>query len=356
MALEITTGKLYIHATNVHQGGGKSLLCAVINALPRSGAVLVLDSRMSVPDGIPESTQIKKIPPSILQRAKAEKWLAQNVQPQDAVLCFGNLPPLFKLQGRVTVFVQNRYLIDQVSLGAFSMKTRWRLSMERLWFSTRAINADEFVVQTPSMKTALLSSGCVKNQQVHIRPFANVPDGHPKKVNPENNEQERKRYDFIYVASGDAHKNHRRLVEAWCLLAKQGQFPSLCLTLDEGKSGALFRWINEQKLQYGLKLENVGFLSHEQVIRLYAQARALIYPSQFESFGLPLIEAKQAGLPVLAAELDYVRDVIVPEQSFNPESPVSIARAVKRHLGVVEMPLKILDAANFLNILINRCS
>jgi glycosyltransferase involved in cell wall biosynthesis len=354
MTLEVRAGKLYIHATNVHQGGGKSLLLSIIQALPRPGsAVLVVDSRMSLPDGMPENTQIKRVSASVLHRAKAEKWLARNVQPQDIVLCFGNLPPLFKLRGHVAVFIQNRYLVDKVSLKNFSMKIRCRLAVERLWFSGRAVNADEFVVQTPSMKAALLSSGCVVNQSVHVRPFANVPDD-CRKVSRENNEPGHKRYDFIYVASGEAHKNHRRLVEAWCLLAEQGQFPSLCLTLDEDKSAALYDWINERKFQYGLKLENVGSLPHGQVIQLYAQARALIYPSQFESLGLPLIEARQAGLPVLAAELDYVRDVIVPEQSFNPESPVSIACAVKRYFGIVDMPIKILDAAHFLDKLIDR--
>jgi len=69
-----------------------------------------------------------------------------------------------------------------------------------------------------------------------------------------------------------------------------------------------------------------------------------------------LIEARQASLPILAAELDYVRDVIVPEQSFDPDSPVSIARAVKRYLGVVDTPLKILGAVDFLDMLINKRS
>ncbi len=345
--------RLFIHATNVHQGGGQSLLRALLEVCPENlGLVMLLDTRMEVPEGMPDGVEIKRVRPSIMQRLQAEWWLVQNVQAQDIVLCFGNLPPLFKLRGHVTVFVQNRYLVDKVTLGNFPMKTRVRLGVERLWLSGKAINADEFVVQTLSMKTVLLSSGCVVNQPVHIRPFANMPDVDPGNVNRENN----KRYDFIYVASGEAHKNHRRLVEAWCLLAEQGQFPSLCLTLDEEQSIELFAWIEERKLQYGLKLENVGCLPHEQVMQLYAQARALIYPSQFESFGLPLIEARQAGLPVLAAELDYVRDVIVPEQSFDPDSPVSIARAVRRYLGVDEAPLKILDATSFLDLLISKRS
>jgi hypothetical protein len=50
----------------------------------------------------------------------------------------------------------------------------------------------------------------------------------------------------------------------------------------------------------------------------------------------------------MAPELDYVREVLDPKQTFDPESPVSIARAVKRFLGVDENPLPLLDAKRFL--------
>jgi hypothetical protein len=61
-----------------------------------------------------------------------------------------------------------------------------------------------------------------------------------------------------------------------------------------------------------------------------------------------LIEARQAGLPILASELDYVRDVIDPEQTFYPGSPTSIARAVNRFIGIEEQALPLLDAQDFM--------
>ena len=61
---------------------------------------------------------------------------------------------------------------------------------------------------------------------------------------------------------------------------------------------------------------------------------ALIYPSKIESFGMPLIEAQILNIPVIASELDYVRDIVVPSETFDPNSPLSIARAVKRFLKI----------------------
>ena len=160
--------------------------------------------------------------------------------------------------------------------------------------------------------------------------------------------------DFLYVASGEPHKNHLQILDAWRLLAEEGLFPSLRLTLDEVRFQPLCREIVDISERYGLKVTNLGMLSHGEVLSLYAKVDALIFPSSFESFGLPLIEARQAGLPIVAAELDYVRDVLDPEQSFDPQSPISIARAVKRFIGIDEVLLPLLDAKGFLEQVVGK--
>jgi len=341
-------GKVFIHATNVHQGGGRSLLDALLKALPeKQEVVLSVDERMPTEGGLAHNILIKRVKPSVMQRFIAEKWLARSVAPEDIVLCFGNLPPLFKLRGHTMVFVQNRYLIDDISLNKFPLGVRLRLAVERQWLSRKMLNASGFIVQTPSMKK-LLEEKTQGRVPVRVFPFVAEPAGYARGM-PLPKTQKENMGDFLYVASGEPHKNHRRLIEAWCLLAGEGLFPSLCLTLDEARFTGLCREIEVLRQQYGLKVKNAGGLPHREVLALYKKAGAAIYPSTFESFGLPLIEARQAGLPVLASELDYVRDVLDPEQTFDPESAASIARAVKRFLGLEEQPLPLHDAAGFLN-------
>jgi glycosyltransferase involved in cell wall biosynthesis len=240
-----------------------------------------------------------------------------------------------------------------VSLKNFAFKIRQRLKLERLWFFWKATNADAFIVQTPSMRTIFVSSGLAARKPVRVLPFVEISKGYrrclglslPRAVDRP----------LIYVASGEPHKNHRNLVQAWCLLAQEGLFPSLWLTLDELVNCDLCSWIAQKTQQFGLRLENLGALQHGQILLLYTQVQALIYPSTFESFGLPLIEARQAGLAVLASELDFVRDVLDPEEVFDPQSPVSIARAVKRFIGANEEPLPLLNADEFLKSLLDMC-
>lgn len=345
--------RLFIHATNVHQGGGatllQSLLCTRIAGL---SLLAQLDTRMAVPEGRGDNLRINKIRPSVWQRLQAEWWLSKAVTPTDIVLCFGNLPPLFKTAGRVMLLIQNRYLVDDVSLKGFPLKARLRLQLERWWLAEKVGNVSAFVVQTPSMKVVLLESGIACGKPIYVLPFVNASQGYKRALAEPRPNQEKN--DFIYVASGEVHKNHRRLIEAWCLLAQDCLFPSLWLTIDAKVHPDLCVWIDKMKVQWGLHLENWGIQPQDKIRQLYAEVRALIYPSTFESFGLPLIEARQAGLAVVASELDFVRDVLDPDQSFDPVSPTSIARAVKRFLDVEERPLPLLDAKSFLDQILSK--
>lgn len=345
--------KVFIHATNIHQGGGRSLLCALLMQLDsQHDFILSLDSRMPLPEGLPKNISIRRVAPSVIDRLKAEIWLVMSVKPKDTVFCFGNLPPLFRLCAMTSVFVQNRYLVEDVSLKGFPLKIRIRLFIERWWIRSRRANVDKYIVQTPTMKR-LLEVNFEPKVSIQILPFIDEPHGYMREF-PEFSGGVTSEFDFVYVGSGEPHKNHRRLIEAWCLLAQQGLYPSLCLTLDKGRFSELCSLVNEMRQRCAVNIVNLGLLSHPDVLALYRKSAAAIYPSQFESFGLPLIEARQAGLPVLASELDYVRDAIDPEQVFDPNSSTSIARAVRRFLRVSEPPLPLLDGVQFLASILNK--
>jgi glycosyltransferase involved in cell wall biosynthesis len=345
--------RLFVHATNVHTGGGRSLLAALLEAVPANLKTLAqLDSRMVLAGTLPENLTAKVVKPCIFQRFQAERWLAQNTQAQDTILCFGNLPPLFQLHGQTVVILQNRYLIDDVKLTGFSFKIRLRLLAERLWLSSRMGNVDIFVVQTPSMKKFLevQTKGRIP---IRVLPFMANREQYIRRIEMPEAEIIHNGV-FLYVASGEPHKNHHTLIEAWCLLAKENLFPALKLTLDTSQFAELCEWVRRKTMQHKLNVENMGSMSQGEVQQFYAQVSALIYPSTFESFGLPLIEARQAGLPVLASELDYIRDILDPEETFDPKSAVSIARAVKRFLNIEAQPLPLHDAHEFVQYILEQ--
>ncbi len=339
-------GRLILHAPNVHTGGGATLL----NALLRSGGItlqtiLLKDARMIVDADSATNVEMHIYQPTILSRFLAERDLRAKAGRDDVVLAFGNLPPIFKLMSKTVLFLQNRYLVDPaMPTGEFSLAARTRIAIERLWLRSRLINVDQIYVQTQSMALLVKKN---MSRDAEILPFAVPLKGSAiadfTSVPPE------KLYDFIYVSSGEPHKNHDTLLDAWALLAETGVRPKLAVTLSAARNARLMQKINTMNENQGTDIFNLGVLKPQEVTSAYLKAHAMVFPSLGESFGLPLIEASNLGLPIVAGELDYVRDVIEPAETFDPNSPCSIARAIRRFLHLQDNPRELLDARGFLH-------
>lgn len=336
--------RLVLFAPNVHTGGGLTLLHALLCSRPPGVDLrLILDTRARQALAIPDGAPVSWTEHSAAARLRAEKLLAAWSGPGATVLCFHNLPPLFARGARVLVYQQNRLLLERTPLDGYPWKSALRLRLERLLSERLRGAVTAYLVQTPSMARSVRQwwrgEGC---PPVRVVPF--------REPTVSSGEAPPKSWDFVYVADGEAHKNHNRLLQAWCLLAEQGLRPSLALTLGP-RHAKLVAQAEALARQHGLNLHNTGPLTRAQVVDLYRRSGALIFPSTLESFGLPLLEAVDAGIPVLAPELDYVRDVCEPVQTFDPESPVSIARAVRRHLGAPEPRVPVSGAEQFWDLL-----
>lgn len=312
----------------------------------------LLDSRAREHMTLPDSAQVMWVDASVASRLKAEVYLNSATKGDDVILCFHGLPPLLSNPAKIIVFLQNRlYLAPNLPSG-YRLKTRLRLTVERFVSRVFRHSVAEYIVQTPSMKRAVLQwYGARDPVQPEVRVLPFVEAQHSP---PEHNDTAPV-WDFVYVADGEAHKNHRALLAAWQLLARDGLHPSLAFTLST-RDMALKQELAALTDRAGLRIKDLGHMPHENVLSLYATARAMIFPSTSESFGLPLIEATHAGLPILASELDYVRDVCSPVQTFDPTSPVSIARAVKRFLAVPEPVLRLRSPQEFWRELLGATS
>lgn len=126
----------------------------------------------------------------------------------------------------------------------------------------------------------------------------------------------------IYPANMWRHKNHERLVEAWKLLSHTDLH--LVLTgQDYGKT-----------LPPDERIHHLGFVPAAAVPALYRRARLMVFPSLYEGFGGPPLEAMASGLPVassLEASLREHCGGAVLE--LDPRSPESIAAAVDTLAG-----------------------
>ena len=331
---------LIIHAPNVHQGGGRALLVEILLSVKKSSpCTLLTDTRFNV-DAVHKHIRVLSFPPNIVGRLSAERALTKVARPGDLVVCMGNLPPLLRCAGKVVVFVQNRYLVEDLPLKGISKKVRLRIAIERLWLRLRLQEGVRVVVQTPSMQRATQNALGVMPL---VLPFFSY-------TKPKSTTRPERGFGFLYPAAADKHKNHLNLLAAWKLLHKSGVCAQLHLTVENNRE---VLEIVAQLQKTGVPIINHGQLDPSQLVNLYRSCTALIYPSYLESFGLPLLEAKAMGLPVIASEMDYVRDVIVPAETFDPHSAVSISRAVRRFLSLAESPVKTITPAEFLKRIVS---
>lgn len=105
---------------------------------------------------------------------------------------------------------------------------------------------------------------------------------------------------LLYPARAWAHKNHAGLFRAFRHLRRN--HPSLRLVL----TGA-----TAQELPYlPVGVEARGQVSRDTLVSLYGRAAALVFPSRYEGFGLPIVEAMSSGCPVAAARAGSIPEVV----------------------------------------------
>lgn len=120
---------------------------------------------------------------------------------------------------------------------------------------------------------------------------------------------------LLYPAKAWPHKNHARLLEAFALLRRAR--PELRLVL----TGA-----EELPAQDGV--EQRGRVSLDELVSLYRRASALVFPSLYEGFGQPALEAMACGTPVAASDRGSLPEICGgAARLFDPESPEEIAAA-----------------------------
>jgi glycosyltransferase involved in cell wall biosynthesis len=114
---------------------------------------------------------------------------------------------------------------------------------------------------------------------------------------------------FLYPAVTNRHKNHRLLLEAFAKVVAERPEVRLVLTGTPGNADGEVRDAIS-RLDLTGHVTRAGRLADPAFERLLADAVALVYPSTFEGFGLPLTEAMAAGCPVIAADATALPEVV----------------------------------------------
>ena len=128
---------------------------------------------------------------------------------------------------------------------------------------------------------------------------------------------------FLSVGSRSLHKGLDTLVEAFRRYRESGGQAALAVV------GTTSRSFADGSFSAAEALVELGRVSDEELAWLYHHARAFVFPSRYEGFGIPPIEAQTAGTPVIASDIVVLREVL--DQSallFPPGDAAALASAM----------------------------
>ena len=112
----------------------------------------------------------------------------------------------------------------------------------------------------------------------------------------------------LCVAGNDPAKNVETLIEAFARLPEViRERYDLVLAGDVGKRAGLIELVNRLGLIDRVLI--LGLVSDDRLVHLYRQARLFVFPSRYEGFGLPLLEAMACGCPVISSNASSLPEV-----------------------------------------------
>ncbi len=137
----------------------------------------------------------------------------------------------------------------------------------------------------------------------------------------------------LYAGNIKPHKNLERLIEAFHLLRKGGlERVRLLIIGDEiSRYAALRRAVHVHKLHQYVRF--LGFVPDKTLACLYRLAAVFVFPSLYEGFGLPPLEAMASGTPVITSKVSSLPEVVGDAALLiDPYDPGAIADAMRRVL------------------------
>lgn len=117
---------------------------------------------------------------------------------------------------------------------------------------------------------------------------------------------------ILSVCTIEPRKNLETVIAAYSmLLQSQTNVPQLVLTGAMGwKNTELLQRIKELQTQYPDKIILTGYAGDTELAQLYSSASVFVYPSLYEGFGLPPLEAMQCGCPVITSNVSSLPEVV----------------------------------------------
>ncbi|WP_245616643.1 glycosyltransferase family 4 protein [Paraburkholderia acidipaludis] len=141
---------------------------------------------------------------------------------------------------------------------------------------------------------------------------------------------------LIYPANFWKHKNHEMLLAAFGMACADARFPGNIKLVCTGAPGPRQEWLKNAAdgMNLGDRIIFPGYLPNEELAALISNCGGVVFPSLYEGFGLPVLEAMAANVPVACSNTTSLPEVAADAAiMFDPRVPSQIAEAMITLVG-----------------------
>ncbi len=204
-------------------------------------------------------------------------------------------------------------LLDVQHLELPHMFSKTELAYRRLFYEGYARRADAVITISQFAKRRMVELLGIEADRIHVAQLGVDTTRFTANLGPRENF-------ILYPARGWPHKNHATLIKAVGIARLAN--PELRLVLTGGGLdvlGELPDWVDRR-----------GLVAEAELLELYRTAGAMIFPSLYEGFGLPPLEAMASGCPVAVSTAGSLPEVVGDAAvTFDAADPAAIAAGIE---------------------------
>ena len=246
------------------------------------------------------------------------------------------LPPLVPCRAVVTIHDCIHLMFPQYLPNRFAHA----YARANLWAATR--RAERIFTVSETSKADILRYCDVPAERIIVVHNA-IDERFAAPADMEAVERVRERYRLngpfaLYVGNIKPHKNLERLIDAFNLVRRAGYERLELLIIGDqiSKYPRLRRAVDRHKLHKHVRF--LGFVADDTLAALYRLATVFVFPSLYEGFGLPPLEAMASGTPVVTSNRSSLPEVVGDAAVLvDPYSAASIAEGIQRVLGDADL-------------------
>jgi glycosyltransferase involved in cell wall biosynthesis len=251
--------------------------------------------------------------------------------------------PRFTRRGSTRFVVTIHDVITDILPETFTLRMRvWQALFNR----NAVALADRIIVDSESTKRDLLRLYGPTPQPVCVVPLS-VGDEYVREVDPVTLQRVRERYALpqsfvLFVGTIEPRKNVAGLARAYQRLPEElrRRFPLVICGAIGWHAEPILSELNALNVSESIRC--VGFAAHEDLPALYSLASLFVYPSFYEGFGYPPLEAMACGVPVITSNTSSLPEVVGDAGIMvDPRDEAALAASIQRVLEDRELQARL---------------